>query len=51
VLRRREPVEVYVPELEKMLDGLGQLVMSIDANVKRMVRLFGEDEGEEEADT
>jgi hypothetical protein len=48
---RHEPVEVYAPELERILQGIGQLVMAIDARVSRIVRLLGEDEGEEKADT
>jgi hypothetical protein len=47
---RREPVEIYAPELERILQGIGKLVMSIDANLNRVVRLLDGDEGEEEAD-
>jgi hypothetical protein len=37
VLYRRGPLEIYAPELERMLEGIGRLAMSIDANLKRVV--------------
>lgn len=51
MLYRRGPLEIYAPELERILEGIGRLTMSIDANLRRVVQLLEEDEGEEEADT
>jgi hypothetical protein len=44
-------VEAMFEQIMRQLDGIGRLLMSIDANLKEVVRLLQDEDDEEEADT